>query len=142
MVDFFVLETLLPFLLVLAIVYGGLETARMFKNRALKTIISVVMAFFAVSNPSVVSMINSFLPYAAIFFILFFLLGFVKRSLAGGAGEKDSTMLIIIIGLILLLAASVARAEGGMAQYSEFIWFVGVIAIIAILYAAYKMSST
>ncbi len=140
MIDFFSLYTLLPFLLVLAIVYGAIETAGMFRNRALKAIISVVMAFFAISNSYVVNTIHSFLPYAAIFFILVFAVGFVKRSLAGGK-ERDNTMIIIIIALVLLLVASIARAEGGLYEYSEFFWFIGVIAIISVLYAAYKMSS-
>ncbi|MBN2330723.1 MAG: hypothetical protein JXC85_02810 [Candidatus Aenigmarchaeota archaeon] len=138
MVDFLALETLLPFLLVLAIVYGAMDTAKMFRNRALKTIISVVMAFFAISDASVVAMLNSMLPYAAIFFILIFVAGYVRRSL-GGEGQKDNTIVIIIIVLALLLIAAYARAEGGMYEYSEFFWFVGIIAIISILYAAYKM---
>jgi hypothetical protein len=138
MVDFFALETLLPFLLVLAVVYGAMETAKMFRNRALKTIISVVMAFFAISDGSVVAMLNSLLPYAAIFFILIFVAGYVKRSLGGKEGQ-DNTMVIIIILLALLLMATYARAEGGMYEYSEFFWFVGFIAIASVLYAAYKM---
>jgi hypothetical protein len=140
MIDFFSLYTLLPFLLVMAVVWGGLDTAGMFRNRALKTIISVVMAFFAISNNSVVDTIHGFLPYAAIFFILIFVTGYVKRSL-GGEKDKDNTMMIIIVGLVLVLIASFAKAEGGMYEYSEFFWFMGVIAIIAILYAAYKMGS-
>jgi hypothetical protein len=138
MFDFFALETLLPFLLVLAVVYGAMETAKMFRNRALKTIISVVMAFFAISDGSVVAMLNSLLPYAAIFFILIFVAGYVKRSLGGKEGQ-DNTMVIIIILLALLLMATYARAEGGMYEYSEFFWFVGFIAIASVLYAAYKM---
>ena len=140
MVDFLSLATLMPFLLVLAVVWGGLDTSGMFRNRALKTIIAVVMAFFAISNGYVVTTINSYLPYAAIFFIIIFITGYVKRSLAGGA-DKDNTMIIIIVGLALMLIASYANAEGGMYQFSEFFWFIGVIAIIAILYSAYKMGS-
>lgn len=138
MVDFLSLTTLLPFLLVLAVVYGAMDTAKMFGNRALKTIIAVVMAFFAISDASVVAMLNSLLPYAAVFFILIFVAGYVKRSL-GGSGGQDNTIVIIIIVLALLLLTSYASAEGGMQDYSEFFWFVGIIAIIAILYAAYKM---
>lgn len=138
MVDFLALETLLPFLLVLAVVYGAMDTAKMFRNRALKTIIAVVMAFFAISDSSVVAMLNSMLPYTAIFFILIFVAGYVKRSLGGQPGQ-DNTIVIIVIVLALLLMATYARAEGGMYDYSEFFWFVGVIAIISILYAAYKM---
>ena len=53
MIDFFTLYTLLPFMLVLAVVYGAMETAGMFKNRALKAIISVVVALFGVIYPAI-----------------------------------------------------------------------------------------
>ena len=137
MTDFFTLYTLLPFMLVLAVVYGAMETARIFRNRAVKSIISVVVAFFAISSTYVVEMINSYLPYAAIFFIAVFVLGFAKRSL-GGKG-RDNTLIIIIMALVLLLMASYAQAGGGLYEYTEFLWFFGVIVVIAILYAAYKM---
>ena len=48
-------------------------------------------------------------------------------------------MIIIIIGLVLLLLASFAKAGGGLPQYNEFLWFFGIIALVAILYAAYKI---
>jgi len=138
MIDFFSLETLFPFLLVLAVVYGAMETANIFRNRAVKTIISVVLAFFAISNAYVVTTINNLLPYAALFFMAVFLFGFVKRSLGGGG--RDNTMIIIIMALILLLIASYANVQGGLSQYNEFLWFIGVIFVIAMFYAAYKTS--
>lgn len=136
MIDFFTLHTLFPFLLVLAIVYGAMETSRIFTNRALKTIISVVMAFFAISNTYVVETINSFLPYVALFFIFVFAAGFVKRSM--GEGDRDNTLIVIVIVLGLLLLASFANIDQSFSQYDEFIWFAGIIAIIIIFYAAYK----
>jgi hypothetical protein len=139
MVDFFSMYTMLPFMLVLAIVYGSMETAGMFRNRALKTIIAVVVAFFAISNSYVVDTINSFLPYAALFFIAVFGFGFVKRSL-GGQG-RDNTLIIIIMALLLLLIASYSNSGVGimgLSNYNDFLWFIGVIIIVAIFYAAFK----
>jgi Na+-translocating ferredoxin:NAD+ oxidoreductase RnfD subunit len=136
-IDFLTLEILLPLLFVIAVVYGALETVGMFRNRAVKTLIAVVLAFFAVSNAYFVEMLYAFLPYALIFVIAFFAIGFAKKSFSGG--ERDNTMIIIIIGLVLLLLASFAKAGGGLPQYNEFLWFFGIIALVAILYAAYKI---
>ena len=138
MVDFLSLTTFLPFLLVLAVVYGGLDTVKMFENRALKTIIAVVVAIFAITNGYVVDTINSYLPYAALFLVFFFAAGFARKSLSGGE-KKDNTMLIIMITMVLVFIASLYNS-GSLYQYTEFLWFAGIIAIIAIFYAAYKMS--
>jgi hypothetical protein len=140
--DFMTLEYLLPFMLVVAIVYGALETAGMFRNRAVKAILAVVLGFFSVMNYQVVELINSFLPFAAIVFVFIFIAGYMKKSLGGKAGEeKDNTMIIIIFGLGLLFIASIANASGGynLYQYTDFLWLIGVVVVIAILYAAYRM---
>jgi hypothetical protein len=142
--DFVSLEYFLPFLLVVAIVYGALETAGMFRNRAVKAILAVVMGFFSVMNYQIVQLINTYLPFAAIVFVLIFIAGYMKKSLGGRADEeKDNTMIIIIFGLGLLFIASIANASGGfnLYQYTDFLWLIGVVVVIAILYAAYRMGS-
>jgi hypothetical protein len=137
--DFVYMETLLPFLLVVAVVYGGMETAGIFRNRAIKAIVSVVLGFFAVTNYYLVQFVNSVLPYIAIIFLLVFIVGFAKKSLSGS--EKDNTMIIIIVVLIMLLTASVANSYGGygLLQYTEFLWLIGVVFVMAIIFAAYRM---
>jgi len=137
--DFVYMETLLPFLLVVAVVYGGMETAGMFRNKAIKAIVAVVLGFFAVTNYFLVQFINSMLPYVAIIFLLVFIVGFAKKSLSGS--EKDNTMIIIIIVLIMLLAGSIANSYGGygLLQYTEFFWLIGVVFVMAIIFAAYRM---
>jgi hypothetical protein len=139
MFNFMEMETLLPFLLVVAVTYGAMETSGIFRNRAIKTIVAVVLALFAVTNYYIVQAINSMLPYVAIIFLLVFIAGFAKRSLSGS--EKDNTMMIIMLALALLFIASIARAEGGFGlyEYTEFLWLVGVAVVVAVLYAAYRM---
>ena len=137
--NFVSMEMLLPFMLVLAVSYGALETAGMFRNRAIKAIIAVVVAFFAMTNYMIVQTINSMLPYVAIIFLLVFIVGFAKRSLSGS--EKDNTMIIIMMVLLMLLVASISNSYGGFGlyQYTEFLWLIGVVLVLAILFAAYKM---
>jgi len=141
MLDFLTMEMLLPFALVIAVVYGGLETSGIFRNKALKAIVSVVFGFFAITNYYIVQTINSLLPYAAIIFLLVFMVGFAKRSLSGN--EKDNTMIIIIIALIMIFLAGLGNSYGGFGlyQYNELLWIVGVVFVAAILFAAYRMKS-
>ncbi|MBN1896815.1 MAG: hypothetical protein JW789_03775 [Candidatus Aenigmarchaeota archaeon] len=137
--DFTALETLLPFLLILAVSYGALETVGMFRNKAVKAIIAVVLAFFAISNSMTVTYINGLLPYAAILFIIFFGIGFVKKSLSGG--QKDNELIIIIIVLVMLFVGSLytTTSDFNMYQYNELVWIAGIAVIGAILYGAYRM---
>jgi len=135
--NIFSMNILLPLLLIVAIVYGALETVGMFRNRAVKTIIAVVMGFIAVSDSGVVSMIYNFLPLVTIFFIIFFTLGFFKKSL--GKGGTDNELKIIVMVLVLLLAASLGNSSGFFQAYPDLIWIIGVVVFLAILYAAYKM---
>jgi hypothetical protein len=139
MIDITSLETILPFILVVAIVYGSLETANIFRNKAVRTIIAVVMAFFAISNYEIVQLINGLLPYAAILFVVIFIAGYVRKSMSGG--DKDNTVVIIIMALALLFIASLAQGASGYSlyQYTEFLWLIGAVVVIAILYGAYKM---
>jgi hypothetical protein len=141
--DIVSLEYFLPFLLVVAIVYGALETAGMFRSKGVKVIIAVVLGFFSVMSYQVVQMINSFLPFAAIVFVFIFIAGYMKKSLSGGR-EKDNTLIIIIFALGILFIASIANSSGGfnLYQYTDFLWLIGVVAVVAILYAAYKMGSS
>ena len=139
MIDITSLETILPFILVVAIVYGAMETAGMFRNRAVKTIIAVVLGFFAITNYQIVQLINGMLPYAAIVFVVIFVAGYVRKSMSGG--DKDNTMIIIIMALALLFIASLASSSSGfmLYQYTEFLWLIGVVVVVAILYGAFKM---
>ena len=136
MIDLLSLYFLLPFLLILAVVYGGLEASGIFRNRALKTIISVVLAFFAISNAYLVDMIHTFLPYVVVIFIVFFALGFIGKSLSGRG--KDNTMIMVVLGLFLILVASFIQG-GGYQQYDNFLWMIGLVVVIGMIYAAYKM---
>ncbi len=132
----------LPFIFVIAVVYGGLEVSDVFKNKAVKFIIALVVGYFAMTNASVVAFITQFLPLAAIVFVVVFLIGFIYKVFQKG-GEKDWTLigLIIATGLIGL-----AQFQGSLTPYlnnlpidpNNFLAIVLIMAFIAFLYAAYK----
>ncbi len=129
----------MPFLFILAIVYGALEMSGVFKNKAVNAIIAIVISFFAISSSQFIEFIYSILPYAAILFVVVFFLGFITSPFRGKGREKkgmDYTLLAVVAGLVLIFLAN----QPGILnlQDSNLITLIGFIIIIIIFYAAYK----
>jgi len=144
--DFLAMETLLPFFLVLAIVYGALEVSKVFTNRGVKGIIAVVFAFFSVMNAQVVAFINSILPYAAGFFVVIFIIWIVLKPLRGKEGKKmDPVLIVVILVLVLIILARMQTTdylpENSIFSNTNLIWIVGIIIAVVVLYKVYKIGS-
>ena len=137
--------SLLPFLFILAIVYGALEISKVFENKGVKAIISVVMAFFAMLSPGVTELVLFIIPYATMFFIAFFFLGFVlsffKSEGKGGSGGKDYTLIIIVLGLFLLFISSDYQDIVDI-QDDNFVAMIVLLVIALIFLAAYRIKGT
>lgn len=144
--DFLSMELLLPFFLVLAIIYGALEVSKVFDNRAVKGIIAVVFAFFAIMNAQVVSLINVILPYAAGFFVVIFIIWMVIKPFRGrGGGGGDPTVLIVILVLVVILLArlgSEGYVQSNFLSDPNFLWIIGIVVVLVIIWKAYKMGKS
>ncbi len=141
--DFF--QSIIPFVFVLVVVYGSLQVAGVFKNKASNMIIAIVLAFFAITTDFVAEFIFAVFPYAVIMFIIFFFVAVVKKSLFSGREGKgpDSTILIIICVLFLILLSIYGTDIGNFLSPigisgESLLWIVGLIVIVAIFYIAYK----
>ena len=131
------LTTMLPFFLVLAIVYGALEVSKVFQNKGVKAIIAVVIAFFSISSPAVVEFLFSILPYAALFFIAFFFLGFISSFLKGKEGEKkDVGLVLVVLALVLIFLASQQNIIAIGDQ--NLVGVIVLLVVVLILYAGYQ----
>jgi len=139
------ISLLIPFLFMLAIVYGALDVAGVFRNRRVNAIIALVFAFFTLTYAPATEFINQIMPYAIMFFVVFFFLGFVIKIAKKGV-EKDYTLLVIILGLVLLLFATqgpefIAGFAPGFEEQGNNIMVISAIVFIGvILLAAYKLS--
>ena len=135
------LAIMLTFLFVLAIVYGALELSDVFKNRAVIGIISLVLAFFAISSVQIVELISQAFPYLALLFIGVFLLKFIF-SLFKGGGERDYTLMALTLALVLIFLANqhseIVRWLGSGANADNFTGLVALLAIIFIFYGVYR----
>ena len=139
---------MLPFLLVLAIIYGALDLASVFKNRAVNAIIAVVVAVIAVSNAGVVAFIVQVMPWAALLFIVVFFIKFVLSMFRPGEGGRDYTLLIALLGLLAVFMLSQGTElvhdwlPGGFpVSEDNLILIIGLIIVVALIFAAYKSSS-
>lgn len=132
---------LLPALLVFAITYGALEVAGIFQNRRVNSIIALVIAFFAISNPQIVQLTYSVMPYAALIFIAIFFIGILLSPIRG-KGEKNYELIAIICALGLVWLAShesfVAKLIPGLPA-TDILTILGLILIIIIFLMVYRL---
>ena len=141
--DSSMLTFLLPFLLMLGIVYGALQMGSPIKNKGANFIIAVVLALFAATNQQAVDMINQFLPYAAVIFVGVFILGFVWKGVKGK--KVDFTLLAIVAGLAAIFLASpmgqeIFNTAGSMGPISSdnLAAGAGLLFVLIMLVVAYK----
>ncbi|MBI4163766.1 MAG: hypothetical protein HY512_02800 [Candidatus Aenigmarchaeota archaeon] len=134
----------IPFFFILAVVFGSLEFSGVFKNKGVKFIIAAAIAFFGVSNATFIETINLYMPYAAVFFIILFFIGYVAKFFKVEKGQqRDWVLMIIVVGLLLILLVSM---QGNFEQYfknlpinyENFLIIVAIILFIVALFAAYK----
>jgi hypothetical protein len=136
---------LIPFLFILAIVYGALDVSGVFRNKRVNALIALVFAFFSLTYEPAILFINQIMPFAIIFFVAFFFLGFVIKVARKGV-DKDYTLLIIILGLVLLLFATQGPGfidsfvPGFEEQASNIMMAVAIVFIGVILLAAYRLT--
>lgn len=140
------LTTLIPFLFVLAVVYGALEVSDIFKRKQVKLIISLVFALVAMTSEMITAFIMGILPYATMAFIIFFFAGFALSILGvkkGKEGERDYSLIAIILILFLIFLANygIDFLEDLMPGITsdELITGVGILALLLIFYVAYKL---
>ncbi len=141
--DASMLAFLLPFLLMLGIVYGALQMGSPIKNKAANFIIALVFGLFAATYQPALDMINQLLPYAVVLFVVVFLLGFVRK----GVKDKkiDFTLLAIVAGLAAIFLASpmgqeIFSAAGSVSPISSdnLAAAAGLLFVLIMLVVAYK----
>ncbi len=98
-------QTLIPFLFVLAIIFGVLEVTNVLRNRGANLLVAIAIAFFSVSNSAFVALLWSQFGFITAFFIIMFFIVFILevfglRNPKYGKPEGEG---MFINGAILLL---------------------------------------
>lgn len=139
------LTFILPFIFVLAIVFGALEVSGVLKNKKVNILIAITLAFFAISSEPAVELIYKFLPYASIFFIIVFFIGFILSPFRRKESKGPDYILIVIVAGLLLI--SLTQFESDLINTflpkfgidtQNFLVIAGLILIIIIFYTVYR----
>lgn len=139
---------MIPFLFVLAVVYGALDFSGVFNKNSVKGIISLAIALFALTSQFVIDFIYGVLPYAVILFIVVFFLAFLAKLFGGRkkegekGGERDWSLIVIVVILVLIFLASqgtdlVSTFLPSM-PVENLMYGVGLVLILLIFYAVYQ----
>jgi hypothetical protein len=140
-------QFLIPFLFILAVVFGAVNAANVFKNRGVNLLVSLALAFFAASNTSFVEFLWSQFGSISIFFIAMFFVIFVLEAFGvrkGKQGQPDGSDALVINGAILFILLSIGYLF--IPQFSlpivgggqNLLLFVFILFIIIIFWSAYK----
>jgi len=123
------MSIMLPFVFMLAIVYGALDLAAVFNKKAVNVIIVSAM------------------PYAAMLFIALFFIKFILSMFKPGKDGRDYTLLMVILGLIVIFMLSQGTElikdwlPGGFPVAEDsLIIIIGIVVVLALVFAAYKNS--
>jgi hypothetical protein len=139
-------QTLIPFIFVLAIIFGVLELTKIFRNRGVNFLIALAIAFFTITNAAFVSMLWSYFGSITTFFIIMFFIAFVLEVFGIRKGGHQPTSSIIIDGAILFVLLSIGFMNASYIPELPFIgsgqnviFLIAVILILVIFWAAFKI---
>jgi uncharacterized membrane protein HdeD (DUF308 family) len=142
-------QTLIPFLFVLAIIFGVLEITNVFKNRGVNFLVALAISFFTITNTTLVAFLWSQFGNITAFFIIMFFIAFVLEVFGlrrPKQGESRGEGGMIINGAILLLLLGLGFTYSNLLPSLPFVGggpnliiLVALIFILAIFWMAFKV---
>jgi len=140
-------QTLIPFLFVLAIVFGVLELTKIFKNRGVNFLVALAIAFFTITNTTFVSMLWTYFGSITTFFIVMFFIAFVFEVFGlRKPGQKEPTSSVVIEGGILFILLSIGFLYANQIPELPFlgggqnlIFLFIIIFILVIFWSAFRI---
>ena len=143
------MQFIIPFLFILAIVFGVLQLASPIKNKAANLIIALAIAFFAASYGPFMNVLWNYLPSVTWFFIIMFFIVFIMEifGLRGGKAAPPEKMILSGVVLFILLAVGWMVTDIYPVEFpligggDNLIILFGVIFILMIFWGAFKVGS-
>lgn len=143
-------EALIPFIFVLAIIFGVLEISKVIRNRGAMFLISLALAFFTITSTNFVSIFPIYAAILTPLFIIIFFITFImqifglRRPRLPNEPSREPEALIII-GAILFLLLSLGFIYSNFIPALPFIGggsnviiLAAVIFILVIFWVAFK----
>jgi len=139
-------QTLIPFLFVLAIVFGVLEVTKIFKNRGVNFLVALAIAFFTITNTAFVNALWSYFGIITSFFIILFFVAFILEVFGLRKGQHQPASAIIVYGAILFILLTVGFSNASLIPTLPFIgggqnliFLFAILFILVIFWSAFKM---
>ncbi len=139
----------IPFLFVLAVVFGVLEIANVFRNRPVNMIISLVIAFFAATYQPFTSVLWNYLPTITWFFVAMFFIAFsmeiVGLGKKGALRSEGAEARVIVLGLIIVVFITIGVNYIESLPFISFIgagnalFIIALVLLFMIFFAAFKL---
>ncbi|MEM5778634.1 MAG: hypothetical protein QXD43_01420 [Candidatus Aenigmatarchaeota archaeon] len=141
-------QILIPFLFVLAVVFGILEITKIFRNRGVNFLIALSIAFFTVTNISFVNMLWSYFGSITTFFIIMFFIAFTFEVFGLRKGQHPPTSSILIDGAILFLLLSIGFVYANkipelpfLGSGQNLIFLFIIVFILVIFWSTFKIGA-
>ncbi|MFH1474127.1 MAG: hypothetical protein ABIE55_04545 [Candidatus Aenigmatarchaeota archaeon] len=140
-------EFLIPFLFVMAVVFGVLEITKVFKNRGVNFVIALAISFFAVGNATFVGFLWAQFGNITAFFIVMFFIAFILEmfGLRRPSKESRSESGMLITGAVLFLMLALGFTYSDLipslpyiGNGNNLIILFAIVFILAIFWAAFK----
>ena len=143
------MQFMIPFLFILAIIFGVLQMASPIKNKAANLVIALAISFFASSYGPFVSVLWSYLPSVTWFFIIMFFIVFIMEIFGLRGAKAADPDKVILSGVVLFILLSVGWMITDMFPVEfpligggdNVILLFGVIFMLMIFWGAFKMGS-
>ena len=131
------------FVLIFALVFGLLSYVNRF-NKAVNLMIAGVFGLFSVMYEPLVTGLQTFLPIAAIIFVVIFFL-IILKSVFGGGKEIDTFPMIVAIAILLILLGifwpQIGFEIAGLNSTNVF-WVLGIAVVVLIFILAYSQKES
>jgi len=140
-------QFLISFLFVLAIVFGALQVANVFKNKAVHAVIAVAISLFATMYQPFQLTLWSYLPNVTWFFIVMFfvafimeIMGFRKKKAVSREGLIIQTgVLFVLLSIGYMVADMMVLDIPLIGSMDNLVFIIGLVMIISIFLTVTKM---
>jgi hypothetical protein len=104
-------QIIVPFIFVLAVIFGSLRLVNVFNNKKVDFLIAIALAIFSITNDAFVSMLWSNFGTISIFFIVMFFILFVIQAFGLRDPNAKAQDKLLSLGVVLFLLIVISTTQ-------------------------------
>jgi hypothetical protein len=114
-------QIIVPFIFVLAVIFGSLRLVNVFNNKKVDFLIAISLAIFSITNEAFVSMLWSNFGTISIFFIIMFFVLFVIQAFGLRDPNAKAQDKLLSLGVVLFLLIVISSIKTNILSSLPFI---------------------